>query len=87
MMYLTIFGDANAKMTELKEQFGRRVRLLRLHRDMTQEQLAEAAAISVDFLSLIERGQNAPSFTSLQRIANALGVPVYQLFRFNEEWE
>jgi hypothetical protein len=32
---------------------------------MTQEQFAETLNISVDFLSLVERGINAPSFETL----------------------
>ena len=70
-------------MNELKEQFGKRIRILRRERQLTQEQLAEAAGISVDFLSLIERGRNAPSFQKIQRLANALGVPVKVLFDFD----
>ncbi|MFQ6094469.1 MAG: helix-turn-helix domain-containing protein [bacterium] len=49
-------------MSDLKINFGRRIRVLRKRIGMTQEQLAEAADISVDFLSLVERGVNAPSF-------------------------
>lgn len=55
---------------------------MRLTRDMTQEQLAEAASVSVDFLSLVERGINAPSFETLERLARALKVGVVQLFDF-----
>jgi hypothetical protein len=40
------------KTASLREQFGQRLRALRLQHDLTQEQLAEAAEISVDFLSL-----------------------------------
>ncbi len=54
---------------------------------MTQEQLAEAADISVDFLSLMERGVNAPSFATLERLADALGVPAKELFEFSENLE
>ncbi len=50
---------------------------------MTQERFAEALDISVDFLSLIERGRNAPSFETLDRIARRLRVPVAHLFDFN----
>jgi transcriptional regulator with XRE-family HTH domain len=39
--------------------------------------------ISVDFLSLVERGLNAPSFESLERIAKVLRLPVAQLFMFD----
>jgi transcriptional regulator with XRE-family HTH domain len=46
-------------MSELRVQFGRRLRQLRRQKDLTQEQLAETAGISVDMLSNIERGVNA----------------------------
>ncbi len=41
---------------------------------MTQEELAEAVGVSTDFISLIERGQRAPSFENLERLAGALRV-------------
>ncbi|MGA2372693.1 MAG: helix-turn-helix domain-containing protein [Candidatus Korobacteraceae bacterium] len=69
-------------MARLRVQFGRRLRQLRRSRDMTQEQFAEAAAISVDFLSLVERGINAPSFETLERFARVLKVSVADLFMF-----
>jgi transcriptional regulator with XRE-family HTH domain len=50
---------------------------------MTQERFAEMLEISVDFLSLIERGQNAPSFETLEKIAKRLKVPVAHLFIFD----
>jgi helix-turn-helix protein len=37
-------------VASLRVQFGRHLRRLRLARDMTQEQFAEAASVSVDFL-------------------------------------
>jgi transcriptional regulator with XRE-family HTH domain len=49
---------------------------------MTQEQFAEAARVSVDFLSLVEKGVNAPSFETLERFARALKVRVAELFNF-----
>ncbi len=39
--------------------------------------------MSVDFLSLIERGRNAPSFEKLEGMARALRVPVAYLFTFD----
>ena len=39
-------------MSELRAQFGRRLRQLRRQKDLTQEQLAEAAGISVDIFGL-----------------------------------
>jgi transcriptional regulator with XRE-family HTH domain len=70
------------KTASLREQFGQRLRALRLQRNSTQEQLAEAAEISVDFLSLVERGVNSPSFEVMERLAKSLKVPVKELFDF-----
>jgi transcriptional regulator with XRE-family HTH domain len=68
------------KKKNLRVLFGARVRYLRLSKKYSQEKLAERAGISVDFLSLIERGRNSPSFERLQLLADALNVPVAKLF-------
>ena len=68
--------------SQLREKFGTRIRSLRSAHGFTQEQLAERAGISVDFLSLIERGKNAPSFGNLDELADALEVSVANLFSF-----
>jgi transcriptional regulator with XRE-family HTH domain len=67
----------------LREKFGRRLKAIRLARKMSQEQFAELIGISVDFLSLIERGLNAPSFENLDAFSAQLGVPVAALFDFD----
>ena len=66
----------------LRRQFGIRLKVIRLERKLTQEQFAELIGISVDFLSLIERGRNAPSFEVLERMGGKLHVPVRELFDF-----
>jgi len=50
---------------------------------MSQEEFAELLEISVDFLSLIERGINAPSFENLEVFSAQLGIPVSELFTFD----
>ena len=50
---------------------------------MTQEQFAELLDISVDFLSLVERGLNAPSFESIEAFSITLGIPVRDFFDFS----
>jgi transcriptional regulator with XRE-family HTH domain len=52
---------------------------------MTQQQFAETLDISIDFLSLIERGLNAPSFESIEAFSIILGIPVHDLFDFSSE--
>jgi transcriptional regulator with XRE-family HTH domain len=68
--------------TTLRRQFGIRLKALRLERKLTQEQFAELVGISVDFLSLIERGVNAPSFEVLEKVSAALRLRVRELFDF-----
>lgn len=48
----------------------------------SQEDFAEIVGVSVDFLSLIERGRNSPSFPKLERMASGLNRPVAYLFDF-----
>jgi transcriptional regulator with XRE-family HTH domain len=50
---------------------------------MTQERFAELLSMSVDFLSLVERGISAPSFETLERIAKSLKMSVADLFSFD----
>ena len=50
--------------------------------ELTQEQLAEAVDCSVEFISLVERGVNAPSVAGLEKFAKALKVEVRDLFTF-----
>jgi transcriptional regulator with XRE-family HTH domain len=68
----------------LRRQSGIRLKAIRLERELTQEQFAELVGISVDFLSLIERGVNAPSFEVLEQVAGKLRLPVRELFDFRK---
>jgi transcriptional regulator with XRE-family HTH domain len=52
---------------------------------MTQERFAETLNLSVDFLSLVERGISAPSFETLEKIAKRLKMPVAELFKFGND--
>ena len=42
------------------------------------------SGMSVDFLSLIERGRNAPSFKKLELMIKRLGVSAAYLFTFED---
>jgi transcriptional regulator with XRE-family HTH domain len=70
-------------LASLRKQFGQRLRQIREELGKTQEEFAELIGMSVDFLSLIERGRNAPSFKKLERMALGLNEPVSSLFTFN----
>ena len=69
----------------LAQMLGRRIAILRKRSGFTQEQLAEAAEYSVEFISLIERGVNSPTVAGLERLAQVFKVEVKELFSFGEE--
>jgi transcriptional regulator with XRE-family HTH domain len=66
-------------MSKEASLFGRRLRELRLARQLTQEALAEAAGITSTYTSDIELGKRAPSLTIVLRLAQALDVDVADL--------
>jgi transcriptional regulator with XRE-family HTH domain len=67
-------------MDGLATTFGRRVRLLRKQRGLTQEELGRRTELDHKYIGNIERGERTPSFEGMARLAQALGVEVYELF-------
>ena len=59
--------------------FGLRVRLLRVRLGLTQQQLADAAGLSRNFISELERGAHSLDLLRADHLARALGVPLDQL--------
>ena len=56
-----------------------RIRSLRKRTGLTQTQLAERSGIPQGHISNLERGKHSPSFATLEKLAGALGVPVFDL--------
>jgi transcriptional regulator with XRE-family HTH domain len=65
----------------IKAILGKNIKFLRSQRSFTQAELAEKADISIIFLSSIERGTKYPKPEVLGRIAIALEVEVFELFK------
>jgi transcriptional regulator with XRE-family HTH domain len=59
---------------------GRRLRQMRRARELSQEALAAAAGVHPKHLSEIERANKDPRATTVVRLADALGVPVAELY-------
>jgi len=55
---------------------GKAIKLCRTQKNLKQSELAERAKISVSYLSLLERGKRDPNFSTVEKIATALDVPV-----------
>ena len=66
----------------LQQKLGTRIADLRRGLKLTQVQLAKAVGCSVEFISLVERGVNAPSVAGLETFAKVLKVEVAELFTF-----
>ncbi len=65
-------SETNPKNAKLR--LGSALRSLRLAHNMTQDQLAHASGVHVTSLRDYEQGRTAPSWQTLTRIADALGV-------------
>ncbi len=69
----------------LQTKLGQRIADLRKTRQLTQAALAKKIGCSVDFISLVERGVNAPSVAGLAKFARVLKVEVRDLFTFERK--
>ena len=67
--------------TALLQDFGDRVRALRLDFGTSQEQLALDCGLDRTYISGVERGKRNVSLVNIHRLADALGVPVADLFK------
>lgn len=71
-------------MNDFKKQLGNKIKKIRKARNITQEQLAEMIEIGTPNVSYIENGKFAPSVETLQKIATALEVEPWELYKFSE---
>jgi transcriptional regulator with XRE-family HTH domain len=60
------------RASKLQKTFGEAVRSERLARKLTQEKLAEKADLSLNFIGIVERGEQMASLDSIVRLAEAL---------------
>lgn len=62
-------------ITDTGLSLGDKIRLMRSEKNMSLQELAGTAGISLSYLSEIERGTVYPALNTLKRIAEGLGVP------------
>ena len=72
--------NVDVKLDAYQATFGQHIRYLRRLRSLTQEEVAHRAGVHVTYLSGIERGVRNPSLKNIRAIAEALGVPMGELF-------
>lgn len=66
---------------DLRQIFSQNIKKYRSYRNISQADLAEDINISIPFLSDIENGKKWVSPVTLVKIADALKIKVYELFK------
>lgn len=62
------------------QKFGKRLKSLRIDRNLTQLELAEILDMSPNFIGMIERGERNTTVENVFNIARALGIKPAKLF-------
>lgn len=60
---------------------GKIIREKRESQNITQVELASRAGVDRNYIGMVERGERNPSYLSLQKIAQGLGIPVNELIK------
>jgi len=64
---------------------GDRLRAVREQKKLSQGDIEHRCGLLRCYVSRVENGRTVPSIETLEKIARALGVPLYQLFYDGEE--
>lgn len=59
---------------------GRRLRMLREEKDLSQGDIEARTGLLRCYISRVENGHTVPSIETLEKLAGALELPLYQLF-------
>lgn len=70
------------EVNNIKKLLGKRIQELRKARKYTQEELAEMIGIGTPNISNFETGKFSPAVETLEKLAKALNVEVYELYLF-----
>ncbi len=68
---------------ELLKKFGKNVKLERIKRDLTQEQLSEVMGVSQNYIACIECGRQNMSLGKILELATALDTNIENLLEFS----
>ena len=64
---------------QVTQRFGLAVKNMRLKRNMTQQELADACGLDIGYIGQIERGQRTPTLGVMHSIASVLRTKVADL--------
>ncbi|MBO6088610.1 helix-turn-helix transcriptional regulator [bacterium] len=64
------------------KSIGKKIKIIREGKGITQEKLAEKSGLSLDYIGKIEVNINKPGLRAIIKISNALGVHIKKFFDF-----
>ena len=70
----------------LSKLFGKKLKEIRESKGLTQQELAELCDMQTNSIGMIEIGQRAASFATVEILADKLGVDYNELFNFKEQY-
>lgn len=72
---LVMMKHSEGEMVNMKlDSIGKNIRKCRTDKKMRQEDLAERAGLSTNYIGMVERGEKIPALETFINILNALGV-------------
>lgn len=74
-----LIANAQSRANIIDDAMNKHIVQIRKSKKMSQIELAKKAGISVNSIRLYEAGKRSPTFATLQKIADALGVSWYEL--------
>lgn len=63
----------------LRQIFARNIRLVRVHKGLSQERMAAEAGLDRAFVGTLERGQRNISIDNIELVAMAIGMSAFEL--------
>lgn len=71
------------KTTDIRKKFGKRIKVLRLQKNITSQMaLANKSGLDRTYVGGIERGERNVALDNIAKLAKALGVEIADLFSF-----
>lgn len=69
------------RQLSVTERFGKRIQIFRKERGLSQEDFAELCGLDRTYISGIERGLRNVALRNIEALANALEIPISDLFK------
>jgi transcriptional regulator with XRE-family HTH domain len=66
------------------QKFGKRIKIERIMRDWTMEQLAEKAGLGTTTIANVESGYSSPTLDTIEKLAISFGFKLHELLIFDD---